>query len=141
MEYYIKVDPPLASKKSVVLVDDDRDVLNVLKKGLEANNYEVHAFDSPDKAAEYIESTHSPQLLISDVRMPGMTGFELARRANSHDPDMMIMLLTSFEINYSEFAKMFPSTRIDALIKKPINIEKLVDAVNALVVGSYSAGK
>lgn len=127
----------MTGKKSVVLVDDDSDVLNVLKKSLEANNYEVYAFDSPHKAAEYIESTNSPQLLIADVRMPGMTGFELARRANSHDPDMMIMLLTSFEINNSEFAKMFPSAKIDALIKKPVNIKKLVDTVNALVVGSH----
>lgn len=121
----------------MVLVDDDSDILTVLKQNLEANNYQVYAFDNPIKALEYIQSTNSPHLLITDIRMPGMNGFELARQTNSCKPDMMIMLLTSFEINWSEFEKVFPSARIDALVKKPVNAKKLVDAVNALVVGSY----
>jgi CheY-like chemotaxis protein len=125
----------------VVLVDDDNDVLTVLKQNLEANNYQVYAFDSPIKALEYIQSTNSPQLLITDIRMPGMSGFELARQVNSHKPEMMIMLLTSFEINWSEFEKVFPSARIDALVKKPISTKKLIDAVNALVVGSYDKAR
>jgi len=101
----------------VVLVDDDSDVLTVLKQNLEANNYQVYAFDNPIKALEYIQSTNSPQLLITDIRMPGMNGFELARQTNSCKPDMMIMLLTSFEINWSEFETVFPSARSTRLSK------------------------
>lgn len=66
--------------------------------------------------------------------MPHMSGFELAKEVNKDHPEMLIMLLTSFEIRRLEFEKVFPSTKIDALINKPISIKKLVDAVNALMV-------
>jgi CheY-like chemotaxis protein len=118
----------------VVLVDDDRDILTVLKHGLEANSYQVYDFDNPLEALEFMRTMKSPQLLITDIRMPAMTGFELARQVNKDHPEMMIIVLTSFEINASEFEKVFPSTKIDALVNKPVSINKLVDAVNALMV-------
>jgi CheY-like chemotaxis protein len=117
-------------------VDDDNDILAVLKRGLEQNNYQVNDFDNPIKALEYLKSVNSPQLLITDIRMPAMTGFELARQVHKDHPDMKIIVLTSFEIDKSEFDKVFPSTTIDAIIKKPVSIKKLVDAVNAVVVGN-----
>jgi len=126
------------AKKSLVLVDDEKDILELMKRGLEQNNYEVHAFTDPVEALEFIRSTHSPQMLITDVHMSAMTGFELARHVCAHNPDMMIVFVTAFEINKSEFEKVFPSARVDALIQKPASITKLVDAVNALFVGKYS---
>ena len=98
------------------------------------NNYEVHTFDNPINALEYLKSVHSPQLLITDLRMPGLSGFELAQEVHKEHPKMGIMVLTSFEIVQSEFDKVFPSTKIDAIIKKPVRIDKLVDAVNAIIV-------
>ena len=115
-------------------MDDDKDILTVLKHGLELSNYQVDDFDSPDKALEYLRSTNSPQLLITDIRMPGMSGFELVRAVKKDHPDMAIIVLTSFEIDRSEFEKVFPSTKIDALINKPVRIDKLVDTVNATMV-------
>ena len=124
----------LSSKRSVVLVDDDGDILTVLKRALELHNYEVHAFSDPVKARDYLRSVKSPQILISDIRMPGVSGFELARETCTLHPEMKIMLLTSFEIERHEFHRVFPSTRIDALINKPIGIGRFIDAVNALIV-------
>jgi CheY-like chemotaxis protein len=129
----------LPSKKSVVLVDDDKDILTTLKHGLEANNYQVYAFDSPLEALEYMKQVNSHEVLISDIRMPAMTGFELAKQVNKDHPDMWIILLTSFEIHRSEFEKIFPSTKIDALINKPVSINRLVDAVDVLVTSRKAA--
>jgi CheY-like chemotaxis protein len=113
-------------------VDDDKDILTLLKHALERNNYEVMAFSDPVKAREYLNSVNSPEILISDVRMPVVSGFELAREAAKGHPHMKIMLLTSFEIDTNEFHQIFPSTRIDALINKPIATARFIDAVNAL---------
>jgi two-component SAPR family response regulator len=125
-------------KRSVVLVDDDKGILTILKSKLEESNYEVHDFDNPLEALQYMRSMNSPHLLITDIRMPAMTGFDLAKQVNKDHPDMRIILLTSFEIHRSEFEKIFPSTKIDALVIKPVCIEKLIDAVNALMVSNIS---
>jgi CheY-like chemotaxis protein len=124
----------LTSRKSVVLVDDDMDIVTLLKNGLERNNYDVYAFVDPLKALEYLKSVKSPQLMITDLRMPGMTGFELIREVRKSHPDIGIIAMTAFEVNKSEFEKVLPSTKIDALINKPISIRKLIDAANAIYV-------
>jgi two-component SAPR family response regulator len=66
--------------------------------------------------------------------MPGMNGFQLARRVSELRPDVRIVLMTAFEIRKEEFAKMFPSTDVAALIRKPVSQKKLLDTVNALFV-------
>ena len=118
----------------MVLVDDDSDILRLMKKGLEVNGYEVHNFENPLKALEYLKSVDSPQVLITDIRMPGITGFELAREVRKDHPDMSIIVMTSFEINKFEFERVLPTTKIDALINKPVSLTKLIDTINAVYV-------
>ena len=123
-------------------MDDQKDILEIIKRGLEQNNYQVHDFHDPVAALKYIQSTHSPQMLVTDIRMSAMTGFELARHVSAHNPEIMIVFITAFEINKSEFEKMFPTARVDALIQKPVSITKLVDTVKVLLhkrLISYSA--
>jgi DNA-binding response OmpR family regulator len=116
------------------LVDDDTDILSVLRMGLEQNGYEVYDFDNPLEAIDYLKSVNSPEVLITDIRMPNMTGFEVCREAKMKHPEMGIIVMTSFEINKSEFERVLPSTKIDALIQKPFSIRKLIDAMNAIYV-------
>jgi two-component SAPR family response regulator len=61
--------------------------------------------------------------------MPGMTGFEFARRAKRHRSEVRIVLLTDFHINTSEFRKVFPSTQIDDIVVKPAAARNLMQAV------------
>ncbi len=119
-------------------MDDDRDVLTVLKKALEQNSYNVRDFGSPRKALECLQSVDSPQLLITDIRMPGMSGFELVRQVKKDHPEISIIVLTSFEIHKSEFEKVLPSIKIDALLTKPVGINRFIDTVNAIMVSKAS---
>jgi response regulator RpfG family c-di-GMP phosphodiesterase len=105
-----------------------------LKRTLEQNGYQVNAFDNPHTALEFLTTIDSPELIISDIRMPGMNGFELVRQANKVHPEMKIMLMPTIEDDKTEFRKVFSSTRIDALVRKPIDLIKFVDMVNALIV-------
>jgi CheY-like chemotaxis protein len=120
-------------KKSVVLVDDDKDVLTLLRTNLELNNYKVYDFDDPRKALEYLQSVDSPKLLITDIRMPQMTGFELAREVKKHHPEMSIIALTSFEIKKSELGRLLPSAKIDALVNKPVRMNRFLDTVKTIM--------
>jgi YesN/AraC family two-component response regulator len=73
----------------------------------------------------YVQNRENYQIIISDVRMPGMSGLELARNVRKISSDVKIVLMSSFEITMPEFNKVLPSIKVDALLDKPIRLEKL----------------
>ena len=64
------------NKKSILLVDDEADVIEILKVGLEDNGFKVDAFTDPELALSSFKAG-TYDLLLLDVRMPKMNGFEL----------------------------------------------------------------
>lgn len=116
----------------IILVDDEQDILTIMKKAL--GSYPVTAFSDPNAANNAIKNNPSEfSILVTDLRMPGMTGFELAREAKKHNPDILIVLMTAFEVKLSEFEAVFPSTRVDATIKKPFKLAELQSVVAKMV--------
>ena len=59
-------------------------------------------------------------IVITDIRMPYMTGFQVARAVKQIRPNVKVAFATSFDINKSEFDKIFPSIEADAFITKPV---------------------
>ncbi|HEX2558419.1 MAG TPA: response regulator, partial [Nitrososphaera sp.] len=57
---------------------------------------------------------------------PGMSGFEFARNVKGINPDAPVILMSSFEINNSEFVRVLPHIKVEGFIQKPISINKLV---------------
>ena len=64
-------------------------------------------------------------LIISDIRMPQMNGFEFIKKIKEIKPEVKVFFMTAFEINDIEFRRVLPSTRIDEFIQKPVSLEKL----------------
>jgi YesN/AraC family two-component response regulator len=64
-------------------------------------------------------------LVITDLRMPGMNGFEFIKKVKEIKPEVKIFFVTAFEINDVEFRRVLPSTRIDEFIQKPISLKQL----------------
>ena len=122
-------------RKTIYLVDDELDITTILKKILEQNGFVVHAFNDPKKAVEdFRENGKDCTVILSDIRMPGMNGFQLAREFSQHRPDVRIVLMSSFEINKAEFDKVLTSTDVAAFITKPISRNQLLDTLGALFV-------
>jgi CheY-like chemotaxis protein len=93
-------------KTAILIVDDEPDILSVLKKSLEDDGYEVYGFTHPVAALEHLkDNPEYYSVLISDIRMPGMSGFELARTVRSLNSKIKIILMTAFEVNMSEFVQ------------------------------------
>ncbi len=67
--------------------------------------------------------------ILSDIRMPGMSGIKLARKVKEINPKVKVILMTSFEIRDNEFSKVFPSTQVDGFVQKPIQIEDLTNKI------------
>ncbi|MBD0360828.1 MAG: response regulator, partial [Nitrososphaeraceae archaeon] len=98
---------PLAK---LLVVDDDSDIVQVLKRGLLKNRFLVNAFTNPEEALLNFQSNSKDYcLMLSDVRMPALSGIQLARKIKEINPNVKVVLMTSFEIRDNEFSKVFPS--------------------------------
>ena len=118
---------PLAN---LLVVDDDSDIAHVLKEGLQKNRFLVSAFTNPEAALKNFQSNSEDYcLVLSDIRMPGMSGIRLARRVKEINPNVKVVLMTSFEIRDNEFSKVFPSTQVDGFVQKPVGIKNLTNKI------------
>jgi DNA-binding response OmpR family regulator len=118
------------TRGKVLLVDDDLGSANVISWVLAQNSYAVrHVRESAKALKEFTKNSRDYQAVIVNARMPGMTGFEFARRVKRHRSETRVVLLTDFHINKSEFRKVFPSTQIDDIVVKPASALHLMQAV------------
>ena len=119
-----------------MVIDDEKDILFILKTGLESKGgFAVNAFSSGETALQDFAS-HSPDyydLVLTDIRMPKMNGFELYRRIKEKDPSMPIAFITAFEIKEDEFSKVMPSIKVRDFIRKPMRVPDLVQQINAIL--------
>ncbi len=118
--------------KRIAVVDDEPDITNVLKKGLERNGFTVDTFNDPQAALASFQPM-CYDLMIIDIRMPSMNGFDLYRQLKKRDTGIKICFLTAFQIYYEEFRKMFPTIDVKAFIIKPVSISNLVNQINVAI--------
>lgn len=121
------------SKLSVMVVDDEKDILTVVMKALEARGLNVVGYTDPIQALQHFaDGGDSFNVIVSDVRMPGLTGFQLARKVKEVHPKIKIVLMSSFDINKPELDKVLPSTSVDGFLSKPFRLSELVQVVESL---------
>jgi two-component system, OmpR family, response regulator ChvI len=122
----------LASKK-ILIVDDEPDITLTLGKGLEKGGYDVDSFDDPTIAL----SNFKPDiydLLLLDIKMPNMTGFELYRKVKEIDSKVKVCFITAYETYYEKFKQeFFPLEKIKGFIRKPIQMDALIKFVGDVI--------
>jgi two-component system, OmpR family, response regulator ChvI len=118
--------------KKILIVDDEADITFTLKEGIEkSGSFSVDTFNDPQLALSNFKSGYY-DLLIIDIRMPGMTGFELYRKVRDIDSKVTACFITAFETYYEKFRQeFFPLEEIKGFIRKPIQIEDLERFVKA----------
>lgn len=123
-----KNEKPLAK---LLVVDDDSDIAHVIKRSFAKNRFLVDAFTDSEEALQNFQSYPKDHycLMLSDIRMPGMSGIQLARRVKQINPNVKVILMTSFEIKENEFSKVFPSTQVDGFVQKPVHLEGLTNKI------------
>lgn len=118
-------------KVSVLLIDDEPDILTILKRSLELVGMNTYGFTNPVLAVDYFrKNASSYDIVVTDIRMPHINGFQVARAVKEIRPDIKVAFMTSFEINNTEFKRILPSTKIDAFITKPVTPNKFVEIIN-----------
>ena len=114
-------------------MDDELDITRTLKRGLELlGAYSVDTFNDPLEALSNFDAG-TYDMVILDIRMPKMNGFELCRKIAQKDAKTKVCFMTAFEINREEFGKMFPKMDVDCFVKKPIRVAELANLVKAVL--------
>jgi two-component system catabolic regulation response regulator CreB/two-component system response regulator ChvI len=112
-----------------MVVDDEPDITTVVKRGLESQGFVVDAFNKPEDAlANFKPGVYD--MLITDIRMPVITGFDLYREIRKNDNKIKVAFMTAFEIYENEFRKMFKDIDVKSFFKKPISISNLAARIN-----------
>lgn len=107
---------------SVVFVDDDPVTGQVMQRQCHAAGYVCTIFQSPKKCLEYLADNEA-SILVTDLRMPEMTGFELLKEVRIASPDMPVLVMTG----YSSVENAVEAMKLGAadFIKKPFNFDEL----------------
>jgi response regulator RpfG family c-di-GMP phosphodiesterase len=122
--------------KSILVVDDELDIVSIIEQSLQGLGFRVSAFTDPVVALEYFYSNFKIccSMVISDIKMPGMSGYEFARKVKGIKPECKIILMSAFDINNVEFPKVLQGVNIDTFLQKPFSMRKLKD----LIMEKYS---
>jgi DNA-binding response OmpR family regulator len=113
-----------------MVLDDDFDLVNLIKAGLQKKNYSVFAFTDPHLALEHFKINSSKyEIVISDLRMPSMNGIEFLENIKAIRSDIKIFLMTAFEID--DLKSSIESLKIDEFLIKPFSIRALDATINS----------
>jgi len=122
--------------KKILIVDNEPDINLSLKIFLEENGFEVDTFDDPTIALDNFRK-RVYDLLILDVIMPKMHGFELYREIRRIDNEVKICFLTAGEMYYGAYTDIFTQ---NIFIRKPIQNQDLIKEINEITSNSMSLG-
>ncbi len=121
-------------QNSILVVDDEFEIVTLIKRSLQNHGFNTLAFTNPLLAFEHFQNNSKGfAMIISDIRMPSMNGYELIRKIKTIHPTIKTILISAFEIDKDEFSKVMPSVEIDGFIAKPISLKQLLHIIeNAL---------
>jgi DNA-binding NtrC family response regulator len=119
-------------KKKILFVDDEPDITWLSKTVLERNGFEVQAFESPMSVLENFKPG-SYDLLLIDIKMREMDGFELYDKLRKLDNNINVCFLTAAQEYYDIYKERYSWVQKKCFITKPITLENLVNTINSIL--------
>ncbi|HEY7109574.1 MAG TPA: response regulator [Nitrososphaeraceae archaeon] len=116
--------------QKLLIVDDEPDITLSFKMILENNGFKVDVYNDPVEALNSFTAS-SYDLLLLDIRMPKMDGFQLYEELRKKDENVKVIFITAFDINYQAMRKMYPHLKIESFVRKPVDSEHLISAVRS----------
>jgi DNA-binding response OmpR family regulator len=117
----------------ILVVDDEPDLTKVSTLALEYHGFKVDTFNDPQEALSKFKPG-SYDLIILDIKMPKMDGFELYHEIKKKDNNAKVCFLTASELYYEEFRnKEYRALDRNLFIRKPIDNEDLVKQINKMI--------
>jgi two-component system response regulator YesN len=127
----------LQERHSILLVDDEKDIVNSVKRWLQYDGFNVYEFTNPIQALEYFQNNYDKiDLVLSDITMRKLNGYELVKKVKAIGPETKVVFMTALETNLLELSKILPSIKIDGFMLKPGRIENLVNTIKSIFLTS-----
>ncbi|MGA9843370.1 MAG: response regulator [Nitrososphaeraceae archaeon] len=133
-----KATPPSPSPfiKKILIVDDDPDFTLTFKAGLEGYHYggkkrfEVYTYNDPLLALKEFKP-HFYDLLLTDIDMPNMNGFQLCEKIIELDVNIRVCLMSALVVNIHALREVYPKVSFGCYIEMPVTIEYLIKRLSA----------
>jgi DNA-binding response OmpR family regulator len=119
-------------RKKILFVDDDPDITWLSKTALERNGFEVQTFETPISALENFKPG-SYDLLLLDIKMRDMDGFELYDKLRKMDNNIGVCFLTAASEYYPNYKQRYTWLAKEYFITKPVTFERLVNTINSVL--------
>jgi DNA-binding NtrC family response regulator len=122
-----------STRKSIVLVDDENDLVQLFSEALKAAGFDTIPFDKSTKALEYLRENHSKiSLVLTDWRMPQISGLELTKKVSEIDDKLKVVLMSAYELEKDQLNKINKTE----YLQKPLHLNQLIDEVKKEVYGT-----
>jgi CheY-like chemotaxis protein len=121
--------------KRILIVDDDADITVTFKIGIEGSNndsrkkIEVHTANNPAVALSEFKPDFYDLLLV-DINMPNMNGFELSEKILAIDIDIKVCFMSSVELNREALREIYPIS-LGCFIRKPVTLDYLLKRIRS----------
>jgi two-component system, OmpR family, response regulator ChvI len=117
------------TRNRILIVDDEPDITDSFGLALEDSGFQVDKYNDPAIAlASFKPNIYN--LLILDIKMPRMDGFELYDKIKKIDKNIKVFFISAFEMDHAAISKQYPGLKIENFIPKPILIPELIKKVN-----------
>jgi CheY-like chemotaxis protein len=124
--------------KAILIIDDDEDTTLAVKSSFEYENdrstnrisFQVYTYNSPQLALSEFKPSFYDLLLI-DIEMPKMNGFDLATKIMEIDANPKICFMSAAEVSWEALREIYPSVSFGCFIRKPVSSEYLIRKIKA----------
>ncbi|MDW0269671.1 MAG: response regulator [Nitrososphaeraceae archaeon] len=124
---------PQQGQKRILAVDDEPDLTMICSLALQYHGFKVDTFNDSQEALSNFKPDYY-DLVILDIKMPNMDGFELYDKIKKKDDKVKICFLTASELYYEEFRKKeYSALDKNLFLKKPIDNDDLLKEVNKIM--------
>jgi signal transduction histidine kinase/CheY-like chemotaxis protein len=121
--------PPQPAGLRLLLVDDDHTILDVVAEALQDAGHRVDIFDNGGDAVDAI-GRNTYDVVVTDLGMPEITGWDVARAAKLHQPQLPVLVISGWGAQYGE--GRLGDTGVDAMLAKPFHLQQLRESVERL---------
>lgn len=121
---------PGQKQPTIMLIDDDPDISLLFGDQLKSAGMVVDTFTNPEDALKHFIKSHYHyyDLIVTDIRMPGLNGFELYHQLKAFNPKIRILFITALDIS-SEITSLLPELKSSQFISKPVDPITLISSI------------